>query len=80
MAKSVKLLVGMSGPICSAGPGDLWACDDAEAQRLVAAGFAVFVDGDEPEEVENPSDGTVDSQDGDNTDADADPATDEGQE
>ncbi len=37
----VRLLVGLSGPAYSLGPGDVRDFDDAEAGRLIAAGFGV---------------------------------------
>ncbi len=35
------MLVGLSGPAFTRNPGDEHECDDAEAKRLIAAGFAV---------------------------------------
>lgn len=37
----VKLLVGLSGPTLTYDPGDDYECSDAEAARLIDAGFAV---------------------------------------
>lgn len=37
----VKLLVGMVGADFALSPGDHFTCDDAEALRLIEAGFAV---------------------------------------
>jgi hypothetical protein len=34
------MLVGLSGPTYTRDPGDEHDCDDAEAKRLIAAGFA----------------------------------------
>lgn len=44
----VKLLVGLSGNKYSLSPGDHRDFEDDEAERLIAAGYAVKVD--EPEE------------------------------
>ena len=35
------MLVGLSGPTFTRDPGDEHECDDAEAKRLIAAGYAV---------------------------------------
>ncbi|TGR71415.1 hypothetical protein EN837_08350 [bacterium M00.F.Ca.ET.194.01.1.1] len=40
----VKLLVGLSGNKYSLSPGDERDFDDDEAERLIAAGYAVKVD------------------------------------
>jgi hypothetical protein len=39
----VKLLVGLSGPAYTLDPGDEWEFEAAEAQNLIAAGFAIPV-------------------------------------
>lgn len=39
----IKMLVSMAGPAISLNVGDEHECDDAEAMRLIAAGFAVPV-------------------------------------
>jgi len=36
----VKLLTGLSGPLGSWQPGDIYECDAAEGARLIAAGYA----------------------------------------
>lgn len=35
------MLVGLSGPTYTRNPGDDHECDEAEAKRLIAAGYAV---------------------------------------
>lgn len=37
----LKMTAGLSGPLFNLAPGDEYEFDDAEAERLVAAGFAV---------------------------------------
>ncbi|MDP9854509.1 hypothetical protein KHC17_16895 [Agrobacterium salinitolerans] len=44
----VKLLVGLSGNEYSLAPGDEYDFADGEAARLVEAGYAVKVEGEEP--------------------------------
>lgn len=39
----IKLLVGLSGPLFNLGPGDEYDFEDAEAVRLVEAGYATPV-------------------------------------
>lgn len=43
------MLVGLSGPTFTRNPGDEHECDDAEAKRLIAAGFAVPINEDPTE-------------------------------
>lgn len=40
----IRFLVAMAGPGVSHAPGDIADIDDAEAERLVGAGFAAPVD------------------------------------
>lgn len=44
----VKLLVGLSGNEYSLAPGDEYDFAEGEAARLVDAGYAVKVEGEEP--------------------------------
>jgi hypothetical protein len=44
----LKMTVGLSGPLFNLSPGDERDFDDAEAERLVAAGFAVKVEAAQP--------------------------------
>lgn len=39
----IRMLVGLCGPTLTLSPGDEYEPDDAEAKRLIAAGFAVPV-------------------------------------
>lgn len=38
------MLVGLSGPAFTRNPGDYHECDDAEALRLIKAGYAIALD------------------------------------
>lgn len=40
MTMKIRMLTGLSGPDVSAGPGDVIERSEAEAQRLIEAGFA----------------------------------------
>ncbi|TGR33007.1 MULTISPECIES: hypothetical protein [unclassified Mesorhizobium] len=44
----LKMLTGLSGPLFSLAPGDEYDFEDAEAERLKAAEFAVDADPKEP--------------------------------
>ncbi|WP_425963883.1 hypothetical protein [Rhizobium nepotum] len=44
----LKLLIGLSGNEYSLAPGDEYDFSDGEAGRLIDAGYAVKVDGEEP--------------------------------
>ena len=44
----LKLLIGLSGSEYSLAPGDEYDFSDGEAGRLIAAGYAVKVDGEDP--------------------------------
>lgn len=44
----LKMLVGLSGPEYSLSPGDERDFPDAEAGRLIAAGYAVDAEAEEP--------------------------------
>jgi hypothetical protein len=46
---TVRMLQSMVGPTLSLSGGDLYACDDATAERLIAAGVAQVVTPAAPE-------------------------------
>jgi hypothetical protein len=46
---NIKMLVGLSGNEYSLAPGDEYAFPDAEARRLIEAGYAVKADTETPE-------------------------------
>lgn len=51
----VRMTVGLSGPTYSLGPGDERDFPDAEARRLIAAGYAVAVQAPKVERAVRPA-------------------------
>ena len=56
----LKMTAGLSGPLFSLGPGDEYEFDDAEAERLVAAGFAEKVEAAQPAPAQKTKKGKAD--------------------
>lgn len=46
--RNLKMLTGLSGPELTLSPGDEHEFEDAEADRLIEAGFATEAEGSKP--------------------------------
>ncbi len=56
----LKMIAGLSGPLLNLAPGDEYEFDDAEAKRLVAAGFAEKVEAAQPSPAQKTKKGKAD--------------------